>query len=94
MKGLFYHHKKYRLPDGYDALAFDEDSVQKWPANVLDDFNENIFRPLLAHSAVTLGNGVFSYRLGVHKTDPNATCWIFVFYEHADFVGLTLPPLG
>src|ERR1043166_1313748 len=32
MKGLFYHHNKYRVPNNYDALVCDENSFQTWPA--------------------------------------------------------------
>ena len=55
MKGLFYHHRKYRLPDGYDALVCDEDSFQKWPTSEVDNFNENLIKPILAHKAVVMG---------------------------------------
>jgi hypothetical protein len=92
MKGLFYHHKKHRLPDGYDALVCDEDSFKKWPASARDEINEMV-KPILAQRGVTIGNGVFSYWYGYDKNNPNNTCWIFVFYEQVRFLGLTLPPL-
>jgi hypothetical protein len=91
MKGLFYIHKKHRLPDGYDALVCDQDSFQRWPASAIDDFNENMIKPILAQQGFTIGNGVFTYRFGFDKNDPNATCWIFVFYGQAGFLALTLP---
>jgi len=91
--GLFYHHRQHRIPVGYDALVFDEDSVQKWPANVLDIYNEKVIKPLLAQNAFSLGNGVFSFRFGFDTADPNTTYWIFLFYERAGFLGLTVPPV-
>ena len=93
MKGLFYCHKKHRLPDGYDAFVCDEDSFRKWPANQTNELTEKIIKPMLAQPGRTIGNGVFTYRFGVNTNDPNATCWILVFYGRAGFLGLTLPPL-
>jgi len=92
LKGLFYYHREYRLPDGYDALVFDERSVQEWPPANLAEFSKNFIQPLLAHDGVTLGNNVFTYRFGFNKSDLNTTCWIFEFYGQARFLGLTLPP--
>jgi 5-methylcytosine-specific restriction endonuclease McrA len=91
MKGLFYYYKQHRLPDGYDALVFDEENVQKWPANVLGPFNESVIQPLLAQPAAMLGNGVFSCRFGFNTADQDTTYWIFVFYGQAGFLGLTQP---
>jgi len=90
MKGLFYYHKKHRLPAGYDAHVCDEDSFQKWPANERSMY-EKIINQILAQPGVTIGNGVFTYRFGFNTNDPNATVWIFVFYGQAGFLGLTLP---
>ena len=93
MKGLFYCHKKHRVPAGYDALICDEDSFHKWPADVVNNFSENLIKPILAQPGVTIGDGVFTYRFGFNVTDPDTTCWIFAFYGQAGFLGVTLPPL-
>ncbi len=90
MKGLFYHHNKYRLPDGYDARVIDQDSFQKWPANDREVY-EKMINQILARPGVTIGNGVFTYRFGFNTNDPNDTCWIFVFYGQAGFLGRTFP---
>jgi hypothetical protein len=94
MKGLFYKLKEHRIPDGYEALVCDEDSFQKWPANVVQNYNENLIKPILAQKQrVMIGNDVFSFKYGYDKNNPNTTCWIFTFYQRASFLGLTLPPL-
>jgi hypothetical protein len=93
LSGLFYHHKKHRLPTGYDALVFNEESLQKWLPEDLANYNESVFKPLLAQDAVSLGNSAFSYRFGFNTADPDVTYWIFDFYERARFFGLTVPPI-
>jgi hypothetical protein len=94
MKGLFYKVKQHRIPDGYDALVCDEDSFQKWPADVVQHYTENLIKPILAKKErVMIGNDVFSFKYGYDVNNPDNTCWIFTFYQRASFLGLTLPPL-
>src|ERR1035441_406338 len=72
MKGLFYKLKEHRIPDGYEALVCDEDSFQKWPANVVQNYNENLIKPILAQKQrVMIGNDVFSFKYGYDKNNPN-----------------------
>jgi hypothetical protein len=87
MKGLFYHHKRYRLPEGYEARVCADDDFKKWPAR-----EKSLIDPILARKPLTIGNGVFSYGFGSVTADPNWTIWVFAFYERAAFVGMTLPP--
>lgn len=91
LNGLFYHHKQHRLPASYETLVFNDESVQKWPASVLDTYQEKVIKPLLAQNAITLGNVVFSYRFGFNTADQNTTYWILVFYGRVSFFGLTQP---
>jgi len=44
MKGLFFHRNGHRLPDQYEALVFNEESVQKWPVETLNVFQENVIK--------------------------------------------------
>ena len=54
LKGLFYHVKGYRIPDGYEALVLTDDNIEKWPKELVN--------PVMSNRAVTLGNRVFSYK--------------------------------
>ena len=91
--GLFYHHRQHRIPAGYDALVFNEESLQSWPADYFNYVNETLIQPLMATKAEVRGNGVFCYRFAFHPADPDSTFWILDFYERARFVGHTLPPV-
>lgn len=91
--GLFYHHRQHRIPVGYDALIFNEESLQTWPADYLNEVNKTILQPLLATKAEVRGNGVFSYRFAFHPPDPDTIFWILDFYERARFLGQTVPPI-
>lgn len=91
--GLFYHHRAHRIPAGYDALIFNEESLKSWPAAHFNYVNETLLQPLLATKPEVRGNGVFRYRFAFHPQDPDSTFWILDFYEQARFVGHTLPPV-
>jgi len=91
MKGLFFHRNGHRLPDQYEALVFNEESVQKWPVETLNVFQENVIKPILSQPGVTIGNQVFTFRCGFNTTDTDTTYWIFTFYQQASFLGLTQP---
>jgi hypothetical protein len=91
--GLFYHHRQHRIPAGYDALVFNEESLEAWPADYLNYVTKTLIQPLLATKAEMRGNGVFSYRFAFHPADPDSTFWILDFYERARFVGQTVPPV-
>jgi hypothetical protein len=54
--GLFYHHRQHRIPAGYDALVFNEESLEAWPADYLNYVTKTIIQPLLATNTQTRGN--------------------------------------
>jgi hypothetical protein len=92
MRGLFYYHKKHRLPEMYDVLVCDEENFVQWPDSERAKFDP-IINALKGQNPVTIGEGVFSYCFGYNRDDPDSTYWIFTFYERASYLGLTLPPL-
>ena len=91
VSGLFYCHKGYVVPSGYGVVAGSEEAVDKSPPELRTGLYEGVLNPMLASAPVRIGNGVFSYRLGIDKSDPNITCWILSFYEQAGFLGMTFP---
>jgi len=93
MKGLFYYHKKHRLPEKYDVFVCDEDNFVQWPDLERKKFDP-IINTLKKQNPVTIGKGVFSYRFGFNSDDSDSTYWIFTFYERVSYLGLTLPPLS
>ncbi len=92
LNGLFYFHKKHRVPEGYDTLIFNEESLQQWPAEKVRYLTETIIEPLLSTNAVAIGDGAFCYRFCYHPDHQNSTVWILDFYRRARFIGLTVPP--
>jgi hypothetical protein len=91
VRGLFYKHKGYVVPSGYDVVAGSEETVDKSPPDLRTALYEGVLNPMLATAPVRIGEGVFSFRLGFEPRDPNITCWILVFYEQAGFLGMTFP---
>jgi hypothetical protein len=90
-KGLFYHEKKYRLPDEYGVAAYSESGLTNITAEFKQEIRINILQPLMANAPKIIGDQVFSYRVSYSDTDTNVSAWLFIFYEQVRFVCLTLP---
>jgi hypothetical protein len=90
LRGLFYHHHQRVVPAGFETLVFEGNNLDEWPS-AEKNYVKMLLKPVLAQPACTLGNGAFSYRFGYDQANPDTTCWNFVFYGRARFIGLTLP---
>jgi hypothetical protein len=73
VRGLFYRHKGYIVPRGYGVVAGTKETVDKFPPELKLPLDGGVLNPLLAAPPISIGNGVFSYRFGIDKTDPNVT---------------------
>jgi hypothetical protein len=90
-KGLFYHEKRHRLPDKYDVATYSESGFQDLTSDVKQELQTTILQPLMSNAPKTIGSQVFTYRVAYSDTDPNASAWLFVFYERIAFLCTTLP---
>lgn len=91
IRGLFYEKKRRVLPGGYEVVVSNDHTVDKLPADQKAGFYENCVKRLLIMPPTCIGNGVFSYRFGTYKNDPNETCWLLMFYEKLGFYCVTCP---
>lgn len=91
VRGLFFRHRGIIVPRGYSVVAGTKETVDKFPHELKLSLDEGVLNPLLAAPSVSIGNGVFSYRFGIDKADPNVTCWLLNFYGQAGFMGVTFP---
>jgi hypothetical protein len=90
-KGIFYHEKKCRLPDEYDAVAFSESGLEDLAEDTRQELQKNVLNPLMLNEPKIIGQQVFSYRVAYSENDPNISAWLLVFYERVTFLCLTLP---
>ncbi len=90
-KGIFYHEKGYRLPDGYEVDAFSESGLRDLSDEPKHDLRTQILQPLMSNAPKIIGKQTFSYRVAFSDTDPNTSAWLLVFYERVSFLCLSLP---
>lgn len=93
-KGLFYHERRYRLPNDFRAQCC-------LAANCATDLQHDvsdrghsiraIFRTLLSKKATTIGNDVFKYCVAFMDQfeQPNQSAWLMQFYGTVDFFCMT-----
>lgn len=90
-KGLFFHEKGYRLPEDHMAVAFSPIRFTHADKDFLEHLQKDLIEPVSTQKAKTIGNGVFSYKFAWDSTDPNASVWLFLFYNRVSFIGGTFP---
>ena len=90
-KGLFYKERGYRLPDNYEARSFSNDGLRDLDSRTIRDLQETILAPLMAQRTKTIGWEVFEYRVSFAESHPNASAWLFRFYNDVMFLVLTAP---
>ncbi len=86
-RALFYVERDRPLPPYYKIRCYLEPELPEGD----DDPRAVIVRTLLAQSARTFGDGVFSYRYDLSSDDESASAWLLVFYERAYFICLVVP---
>ena len=86
VRGLFWKEFHERLPDDYEASAYNDSGIQHMDENQL-----GIFRTVLEGRSTIVGNKVFRYWKSVAPEDKYSTVWILLFYESVYFLCFTLP---
>ncbi len=89
VRGLFFHHRGRRLPQGYELVAMkvgDRHQPYEPDAEMVP-----IVAALLREPAHHIGGVVFTYSLATVQGDDNATAWLLSFYRHQLFMAMTAP---
>jgi len=84
VRGLFSHHRGFRLADSYDA------QIRITPS---DDRSLELVRttlPVLPHSNV-IADGAFCYWFQLSEYDKFVSAWILLFFEYLPFICWTVP---
>ena len=90
-KGLFWHHKSYRLPDGFEVVVFCQDGLAQLDRRTLSELRDQIVAPVLRQPVLEIGRGVMRYWYSFAEDRENASAWILEFYGDVRFVAITLP---
>lgn len=89
IRGLFYHHMKRPLPEGYDVWCHLIPRVRHHLPEEVKAGLEEIIDEVSKAKIVTIGPSVFRYRCGFQKDNRNLIYIILGFYGRHDFVGFT-----
>jgi len=84
IRGLFWHEKRYPVPEGYQVTnRFSQFGLRK----VLDELDHVTYAELR-----DIGGGVFAYTFAPTDEDPDSMVWLSGFYGRLPFVGFTVKP--
>lgn len=84
IRGLFFREKAYRVPEGYEVLAY----IQQFG---IDPIVGELQGVQFSEPRV-VQNGVFCYIFKETESDPNSSVWLALFYGTLAFVGFTRHP--
>jgi hypothetical protein len=91
IRGLFYHHQSYRIPDGWDIHAFETSGFHISSKEEM----ETTFGPairLLSQVPLSVIHGdIFSYRCVFADDVPYNSWWALIFFKRSLFFGFTSP---
>ncbi|MHB8054412.1 MAG: HNH endonuclease, partial [Candidatus Aminicenantales bacterium] len=88
--GLFYHHKGYRLPDGWKAVAFETTGYRPSSKAKAQSLLDSLNRILANRNIEVIEKDIFSYRFNFADDEPNGSMWLLIFYNRILFIGATL----
>jgi hypothetical protein len=93
-KGLFYHERKFRLPDEFQAAGTLASDFLVDLGHDVGDAGQSlrrILRQLLSQESKKLGHGVFEYSVAFLDAfeEPNKSAWYLKFYGTIDFLFFT-----
>jgi hypothetical protein len=87
MKGVFYHHKKYSLPEDIKVSAYSVQDMQIADFESTDLYH-SLIRFVALSSLNSYGNGVFNYKIRFLEDNSDAGVFLSTFYDKAAFIGL------
>lgn len=91
VKGMFYMDNRRPLPFDYEALVYSEDGLGRLASAEREKLHSVLIQPALSSPGREIGNAVMRYWSTYADDDPNVSGWLFEFYGHVRFYGMTLP---
>lgn len=93
IRGLFYHHSGYRLPETHLPKSFAVEGLTD-PKFWLDPQMRKPIELAASQPTNILGNSVFGYKFIRLGDDIDASIWLMSFYLKVFFVGFTYKPIS
>ncbi len=90
VKGLFYHHQQYRLPDSYETDCWLLEQVDPNATDVMANV-ESIVGALVNNTPIVIGNNTFAYTYCLINELSHSSAWILNFYGRVAWLGITTP---
>jgi hypothetical protein len=90
-RGLFWHHRKIRLPDGFAVEAYSEAGLRDMEPAHIEEMQQEVIGPVLRQPAHSIGNGVLKYWYAFATDAEHVSAWILEFYGDVRFAALTIP---
>jgi hypothetical protein len=89
-KGLFYHERGSRLPNGYEMIAYNESGMAHVSKEISMNIQRRILVPLSSSPERVIGPDIFSYRFRLVESDPNLSAWLLTFFKAVAFICLSV----
>lgn len=96
VRGLFFHHMGYRLPDSCGVDARCTDGIDSTQADVIEMIR-NWVGICRTQQPIVKGQGTFRYWyrfVDDQAAHPNSSVWLLLFYDTVAFFGMTVDNQG
>jgi hypothetical protein len=88
VKGLFYHHRRSRLPDMCAVRAYPVSGFHGLDQDTVEGFRDEI-REMLTNLPTHTCGRVLSYWFSSDASDPYLSAWLMLFFGRAGFIAYT-----
>ncbi len=93
-RGLYWHHRRSRIPDGFEVAVFSEDGLRDLHNPERERIRREIATPILINPCHSVGRGVMRYWYASMPDPPHAPAWIYEFYGNVRFGAFVVPAGG
>ncbi len=87
-RGLYWHHRRIRIPDGFEVVVFSEDGLRDLDTTERERIRREIVTPVLKNPCHSIGRGVMRYWYASISQQPHALAWLYEFYDDVKFLAL------
>jgi hypothetical protein len=90
-RGLYWHHIRSRIPDGFEVVVLSEDGLRDLDAPERERFRREFVIPVREKQCHSVGRGVMRYWYASMCEQPQALAWVYEFYDDVKFFALISP---
>jgi len=93
-RGLFWYHKRDRLPDQFDVAVCSEEGLSGLDNRNVQAIREEVIIPVLNNPEHAVGRGVMHYWHAFATDHAHVSAWLYEFYGDVRFIALVVPRHG